>query len=94
MYTRFTTFPIKPDSSEKAREIGEKYAKVLHDQPGHCSTVMIMEPESFISISTWDTQEHAEAIAATRNDAQADLADLLTGAPSTSITSTVIHDVA
>ena len=64
----------------------------MTDQPGHLSAVMIMEAERFISISTWDTQEQAEAVPPTRNNAQADLADLFTGAPSASIASTVAHD--
>ncbi len=93
MYTRLTTFPLKPNSQDKGREIAEKYGKVLHDQQGHLSTVMIMERDRFMSITTWDTEEHAEAVMSTRNDAAGDLVDMLSGSPSTSITSTFVHDV-
>ena len=93
MFTRLTTFPVKPNNQDKAREIAAKYEAVLHDRPGHLSTVMIVDGDVFMSISTWDTEEHAEAVMSTRNDAAGDLADILSGAPSTSITSTVVHDV-
>ena len=93
MYTRVSTFPMKPNTNDQATEIGEKYGKVLHELPGHVSTVMFIDGDSFMSISTWDTQEQAEAVAATRDAAQRDLADLLAGAPSTTIAATVVHDV-
>ncbi len=93
MYTRVSTFPMKPNTNDQAAEIGEKYGKVLHELPGHASTVMFIDGDSFMSISTWDTQEHAEAVASTRDAAQRDLADLLAGAPSTTIAATVVHDV-
>ncbi len=93
MYTRVSTFPMKPNTNDQAAEIGEKYGKVLHELPGHVSTVMFIDGDSFMSISTWDTQEHAEAVASTRDAAQRDLADLLAGAPSTTIAATVVHDV-
>ena len=93
MYTRVSTFPMKPNTKDQAAEIGEKYGKVLHELPGHVSTVMFIDGDSFMSISTWDTQEHAEAVSATRDAAQRDLADILTGAPSTTIAATVVHDV-
>ena len=92
MYTRHTTFPIKPDMVERATEIGERYGRILHDLPGHVSTVMFVDGETFTSISTWDDEQLANAVAETRNAAQRDLADLLTGAPSTTITRTVVHD--
>ncbi len=93
MYTRVSTFPMKPNTNDQAAEIGEKYGKVLRELPGHVSTVMFIDGDSFMSISTWDTQEHAEAVASTRDAAQRDLADLLAGAPSTTIAATVVHDV-
>jgi len=93
MYARRTTFPLKPNTNQQARQIGEKYGKVLHDLPGHLSTVMFIDGDSFMSISTWDTEEHAEAVKSTRDDAQGDLVDILAGAPSTTITSTIVHDV-
>jgi hypothetical protein len=94
MYTRHTTFPIKPDVGDQAVEIGQRYGKVLHDLPGHVSTVMYLDGDRFTSISTWDTQEHAEAVMATRDNAQRDLVDLLSGAPSTAIVETAVHDMA
>lgn len=93
MYTRRTTFPLKPNTSERAGEIGEKYGRVLHDLPGHVSTVMFVDEDRFMSISTWDTEEHAEAVKSTRDAAQSDLLEILAGAPSTTITPTVVHDV-
>ena len=92
MYTRRTVFPIKPLSSDQAATIGEKYGKVLHDLHGHVSTVMFIDGDTFTTISTWDTEELAEAVKATRDDAQRDLADLITGAPTTTITPTIVHD--
>jgi len=94
MYTRRTKFPLKPNTNDQAAQIAEKYKKVLHDLPGHVSTVMFLDEDSFMSITTWDTQEHAEAVTSTRDAAQSDLRDILAGAPSTSIASTVVHDVA
>jgi len=52
MYTRHTTFPIKPDMTERAAEIGERYGQILHDLPGHVSTVMFVDGDTFTSIST------------------------------------------
>ena len=52
MYTRHTTFPIKPDMTERAAEIGERYGQIRHDLPGHVSTVMFLDGDTFTSIST------------------------------------------
>ncbi|MGO4603647.1 antibiotic biosynthesis monooxygenase family protein [Terrabacter sp. 2YAF2] len=93
MYTRHTTFPLKPDSASKAEQIGRKYGKLLHDLPGHVSTVMVVDDTTFTSVSTWDTREHAEAVRQTRDDAQNELGDLLSAAPSTVISATLVHDV-
>lgn len=93
MYTRRSRFPLKPNTSDRATEIGKKYGAILHDLPGHVSTVMFIDDDSFMSISTWNTEENAEAVKGTRDDAQRDLVDLLAGAPSTTIAATVVHDV-
>jgi len=93
MYTRRTTFPMKPNNEDQVAAIANKYQNLLHDLPGHVGTVMFVDGDNFMSITTWDTQEHAEAVGATRDDAQRDLADLLAGAPSTTIVETVVHDV-
>ena len=93
MYTRRTSFPLKPDNTDEAIEMGTAYGKVIHDLPGHLSTVMYVDQDTFTSITTWDTEEHAVAVAATRDDAQRDLVDLLAGAPSTSIAATIVHDI-
>ena len=94
MYTRRTRFPLKPNTNDQASQIAETYEKVLHDLPGHVSTVMFFDEGNFMSITTWDTQEHAEAVTSTRDAAQRDLRDVLARAPSTTITATVVHDVA
>ena len=93
MYTRQTKFPLKPNMSDRAAQVGEKYKPVLHDLPGHVSTVMFIDADSFMVVTTWDTEEHAEAVSSTRDAAQDDLRDLLGGAPSTTIAATVVHDV-
>jgi hypothetical protein len=93
MYTRRSRFPLKPDNTDKAEAIGLKYGTLLHALPGHVSTVMFVDDDSFMSITTWDTEEHAEAVKSTRDDAQRDLADILSGAPTTSIERTLVHDV-
>lgn len=94
MYTRHTTFPLKSNTLEQAVEIAQKYEKVLHGLPGHVSTVMFGDGDSLVSVSTWDTEEHAEAVTSSaRDDAQRDLAELLDGAPSTSIAATAVHDM-
>ena len=93
MYTRLTTFPVKEDTTDQAIEIGKTYGKILHDLPGHVSTVMFPGGDTIYSITTWDTEEHAEAVQNIRDDAQRDMGDLLTGAPSTAITETTVHDV-
>ena len=92
MYTRRSRFPLKPNSSDQAAEIAEKYGKVLHDLAGHVSTVMFLDEDSMLSITTWDTEEHAEAVKATRDAAQRDLADVLAGTPLTTIAPTLVHD--
>lgn len=93
MYTRQTTFPLKPNSGDQADEIAQKYGKVIHALPGHVSTVMFVDGDSFMSITTWDNEEQAQAVSSTRDDAQNDLTDLLAGAPSTTISVTAVHDV-
>ncbi len=92
MYTRYTTFPMKPDTADQAAEIGEKYGKILHDLPGHVSTVMFVDGDTFTSVSTWESEQLADAVANTRDAAQRDLGDLLSGAPSTTVIRTVVHD--
>jgi heme-degrading monooxygenase HmoA len=93
MYTRRTTFPVKQDASDQATEIAQRYGKILQGLPGHVSTVMFLAGETIYSITTWDTEEHAEAVQSIRDDAQRDLGDLLTGAPSTAIVETIVHDI-
>lgn len=94
MYTRRTKFPLKPNTTDQATQIAQTYEKVLHDLPGHVSTVMFFDEDNFMSITTWDTQEHAEAVTSTRDAAQRDLGDILAGAPSSTIAATVVHDIA
>ncbi len=67
--------------------------KILHSLPGHVSTVMFQDGDTVNSITTWDAEEHAEAVRSIRADAQRDMGDLLTGGPSTTIMETVVHDV-
>ncbi len=94
MYTRRTMFPIKPNGNDdRIAELGQKYEKVLHDLPGHVSTVMFLDEDSLMSITTWDTEEHAQAVKSTRDAAQRDMADILSGAPSTTVAPTLVHDV-
>jgi len=93
MYTRRTSFPLKPNTNDQAVEIAKTYGKVIHDLPGHISTVMFVDEDKFMSITTWDTEEHAEAVKSTRDAAQRDLLDIMAGAPSTIISATVVHDV-
>ena len=85
---------MKPNTEDQAVEIAEKYRKVMRELPGHVSTIMFIDGDSFMSISTWDTKEHAEAAAAVRDSAQQDLTDVLSGAPSTTIAATIVHDLA
>jgi heme-degrading monooxygenase HmoA len=92
MYTRRTRFPLKPNTNDRAVDIMQKYGKVLHDMPGHVSTVMFLDEDASMTITTWDTLEHAEAAASSRDAAQQDLVDILAGGPSTVITETVVHD--
>lgn len=53
---------------------------------------MFVDGDTFTSISTWADEQLANAVADTRNAAQRDLSDLLSGAPSTTIPRTVVHD--
>lgn len=92
MYTRRSRFPLKPNSSDQAAEIASKYEKVLHDLPGHVSTVMFVDDDGLTSITTWETEELAQAVKGTRDDAQRDLADILADAPTTTIAPTLVHD--
>jgi hypothetical protein len=93
MYTRRSRFPLQPNSADRAAEIMKKYETVLHDLPGHVSTVMFLDGNDAMSISTWDTQEHADAVAGVRDAVQRDLAEILAGAPSGLTAATVVHDV-
>lgn len=54
---------------------------MLHDLPGHVSTVMFADEDIYMSISTWDTKEPAEALKGTRRAAQRDLLDILARGP-------------
>lgn len=93
MYTRCTTFSIKQDASDQASEIARRYGKIIHSLPGHVGSVMFQNGQTLYSITTWDTEEQAEAVKSVRDDAQRDLGDLLTDAPSTAIVETLVHDV-
>lgn len=93
MYTRRTRFPRKPNTADQALEAMKKYESVLHDLPGHVSTVMFLDGEDSVVVSTWETREHADAVASTRDAAQRELSDILAGAPSTVVAETVVHDV-
>jgi len=93
MYTRCTTFSIKQDANDQASELARRYAKIIYSLPGHVSTVMFHDGQTLYSITTWDTEEQAEAVKSVRDDAQRELGDLLTDAPSTAIVETIVHDV-
>ena len=81
------------DASDQATEIARRYGKIIKSLPGHVSTVMFQDGQTLYSITTWDTEEHAEAVQSVRDDAQRDLGNLLTGAPSSAIVETIVHDV-
>jgi 23S rRNA pseudoU1915 N3-methylase RlmH len=93
MYTRLTRFPLKPNSNDRATEIVQKYEKVLHDLPGHESTVIFLDEENLTSVTTWGSEEQAQAVKGTRDAAQRDMADILAGDPSTTVAPTLVHDV-
>ena len=93
MYTRRSSFPLKPSTSDQAVEIARKYGTVLRDLPGHVSTVMFLDGDDFMSITTWDTEEQAQGVQSVRDQAQRDLADLLADAPASIIAETAVHNV-
>lgn len=53
---------------------------------------MFVDDDGLTSITTWDTEELAQAVKGTRDDAQRDLADILADAPTTTIAPTLVHD--
>jgi hypothetical protein len=53
---------------------------------------MFLDGDTFMSITTWETQEQAEAVQDVRDQTQRDLGDLLAGAPSSTIAETAVHD--
>ena len=94
MFVRLTRFPIKPGADEQLEQLGEKYGKIMHDLPGHQCTVTFLEDGALVSFSTWDTEEHAQAVTqASRDKLVQEAADLFAGPPTTTITTSYIHDL-
>ncbi len=94
MYARITTFDFQPGNEDRVEELGRKYEQVLHDLPGHRSTVMMLRGATLVSLTTWDTQEHAQAATpAARGPAARELGVLLTGEPTTTIARALVHDL-
>jgi hypothetical protein len=94
VYARLTRFPLKPDSAEQVVPFGAKYEKILHDLPGHRSTVMFIQDSTLVSFTTRDSEEHAQAAtAAASGPAQQELAEFLTGAPTTTIGEATVYDL-
>jgi heme-degrading monooxygenase HmoA len=94
MFARLTRFPRKPGTDDQLDQLGQKYEKVLHDLPGHQSTVMYLEDDALVSVTTWDSEEHAQAATqAAREPAVQDAADALAGAPTTTIARALVHDL-
>ena len=94
MFARLTRFPRKPGTDEQLDQLGEKYGKIMHDLPGHQCTVTFLEDDALVSFSTWDTEEHAQAVTQAGRDALVrEAADLLAGPPTTTIARAYIHDL-
>jgi hypothetical protein len=54
---------------------------------------MFVDEDSFMSITTWDTEPHAEAVRGTRDAAQRDLLESSPTLRRRIIAATVVHDV-
>jgi hypothetical protein len=95
MHVRLTTWPLVPHSADRAGEIVRRYEKVLHDLPGHVSTTFYFDPGgNLICFSVWQSEERAIAVTrGARDSARRDLAELLTGEPTTTIVPALVHDV-
>jgi hypothetical protein len=94
MYVRLTTWPLTPHGTERARELARRYEEVLHSLPGHVSTTFYFDPGgNLVCFSVWADEDRAIAVTSrARNSLQRDLADVLTGDPSTTIVPAVVHD--
>jgi heme-degrading monooxygenase HmoA len=94
MFARLSRFPRKPGTEDELAQLGQKYEKILHDLPGHQSTVMYIEEDAMVSFSTWDSEEHAEAVTqAARDSVVQEAANMLAGPPTTTIARTHVHDL-
>ena len=94
MHARLTRFPLKSSSDEQVEKLGQKYEKVLHELPGLFSTVMFIGDNALVSLTKWDSEEHAAAVTkAARDQAQSDLDDVLLSPPTTTTAPTLVHDV-
>jgi heme-degrading monooxygenase HmoA len=94
MFARLTRFPRKPGTEDRFSSLGQRYEKILHDLPGHLSTVMYLDDDALVSLTTWDSEEHARAATqAAREPAVQDAADALAAPPTTTIVRTLVHDL-
>src|SRR3954454_20679402 len=88
MFIRLTTFPLERGVRAQVHPIADKFRQILAGQPGfHSATFCFSDGDTeFVSLSQWDSRAHAVAATANvRDAAQAELAALLRGVPSTTI---------
>jgi heme-degrading monooxygenase HmoA len=88
MFMRLTTFHLRHGSRAQAEPITDKFVRLLAQQPGFQSATVAFDDadDEFVAMSVWDTRAHALAATANvRDAAQVELAELLSGVPSTKI---------
>lgn len=94
MYARLTRLPLKPNSAEPLEQLVHKYAKVIHDLPGHRSSVAYVEDNALVVFTTWDTEQHAQALTQGASEAALrDAAEYVAGPATTEIAATLVHDL-
>lgn len=94
MFARLTRLPRKPGTDEQLDQLAEKYEKVMHDLPGHQCTVTYLDDDALVTLSTWDSEEHAQAVTQGARDLLVqEAADLFAGPPTTTIARTHVHDL-
>lgn len=91
MYTRRSRFPDEPNSNERVADLGQEYEEVLHDLPGHVGTVMFVEEDGLMSITTWHPEETPRRSRARATLPSATWPLSFDGDPST-VSPTLVHD--
>ena len=92
MYTRRSRFLNQVEQQRAGRGAWAEVREVLHDLPDYVSTVMFVDEDSLMSITTWHPEETPRRSRTRATLPSATWPTSFDGDPSTTVSPTLVHD--